>query len=428
MKLVSIETFRLGLNNLRLHKLRSLLTSLGIIFGVAAVICMLSISEGASADELRMIELLGTKNIIINSVKPPQTSQTSQGNSNLIEYGITLDDVAIIEATVPRIAHVVPLKTVAYRARHGEFQAALNVVGTTPEFFGVVNITVARGRSITGQDISGRTNVCVIGEHVRRELFPFKDPLGETILAERYPTAVPFTVVGILEQVQTAGAPRRGVEERNLNREILVPFTTALAQFGEITRRMGAGTREFIKMQYSGLYVTADELEYVMPVSKMIERALEHGHSNRDYEVKVPLARLQLAQKKKRNNQLTLGFIAGISLLVGGIGIMNIMLATVTERTREIGIRRALGARQRHIAVQFLVETVVLSTTGGVVGVILGVSGAYFITRFVDWETIVSTWSVVVSFGLSVLIGIFFGMYPALSAARLDPIEALRYE
>jgi putative ABC transport system permease protein len=428
MKLLSYETFRLGLNNLRLHKLRSLLTSLGIIFGVAAVICMLSISEGASADEMRMIELLGTKNIIINSVKPPQATEASQRNSRLIEYGITRDDVAMIQASVPRVAHVVPLKTVAYRARHGEFQAVINVVGTTPEFFDIVNVAVTRGRSITTQDISARTNICVIGEHVRRELFPFEDPIGETVLVERFPSAVPFTVVGILEEVQTAGAPRRGVEERNLNREILVPFSTALTQFSEITRRMAAGSREFIKMQYSGLYVTADELEYVLPVSRMIERVLKHGHEDRDYEVRVPLARLQLAQKKKRNNQLTLGFIAGISLLVGGIGIMNIMLATVTERTREIGIRRALGARQRHIAVQFLVETVVLSTTGGVVGVMLGIAGAFLITRIADWQTIVSVWSVAVSFGLSVLVGIFFGMYPALSAAKLDPIEALRHE
>ncbi len=428
MKLLSLETFRLGLNNLRLHKLRSLLTSLGIIFGVAAVICMLSISEGASADELRMIELLGTRNIIINSNKPPQTTQTSQGNSNMVEYGITRDDVAIIEATIPHVDHVVPLKTVAYKARHGAQQSSINVVGTTPDFFDVVNVKVARGRPITSQDMSERTNVCVIGEHVRRELFPFKDPLGETLLADRFPSAVPFTVVGILEEVQTAGAPARGVEERNLNREILVPFSTALGQFGEITRRMGAGSREFIKMQYSGLYVTVDALERVMPVSDMIARVFEHGHETLDYEVKVPLARLQLAQKKKRNNQLTLGFIASISLLVGGIGIMNIMLATVTERTREIGIRRALGARQRHIAVQFLVETVVLSTTGGVVGVLLGVLGAYLITNFADWDTIVSTWSVAISFGLSVLVGIFFGMYPALSAAKLDPIEALRHE
>lgn len=423
-----METFRLGLNSLRLHKLRSLLTSLGIIFGVAAVICMLSISEGASADEMRMIELLGTKNIIVNSVKPPQTAQTGQSNTNMSEYGITRDDVSVIENTIPHIAHIVPLKTVAYQARHGQYQAPLNVVGTTPEFFGVVNVAVGRGRSITHSDLLERANVCVIGEQVRRELFPFQDPLGEILLAERYPTGVPFTVIGVLEEVKTAGAPRRGVQERDLNREILVPFSTAMSQFGEITRRMGVGSREFIKMQYSGLYVTADDLAHVLPVSEMIKRVLEHGHRELDYEVKVPLRALELAKQKERNRKITLGFIAGISLLVGGIGIMNIMLATVTERTREIGIRRALGARQRHIAVQFLVETVVLSTVGGMFGVLLGIFGAYSITKFADWETIISIWSVAVSFGLSVVVGIFFGMYPAISAARLDPIEALRRE
>ncbi len=428
MKFLSIETFLLGLNNLRLHKLRSLLTSLGIIFGVAAVICMLSISEGASADEMRMIELLGTKNIIVNSVKPPQTAQTSQGNTNLVEYGVTRADVTRIQETVSHIAHVVPLKTVAYKASHGENQASLKVVGTTPAFFEVVNIKIARGRALTPLDIAERTNACVIGDEVRQELFRFKDPLGETLLVERYPSAVPFTVVGILEKVQTAGAPERGVEERNLNREIFLPFDTALSQFGEITMKRGAGSREMIKMQYSGLYITVDTTERVEPVSNMVKRVFAHGHDELDYEIRIPLARLKLAERKKRNNQLTLGFIAGISLLVGGIGIMNIMLATVTERTREIGIRRALGARQRHITVQFLVETVVLSTAGGVVGAMLGIIGAHTVNHFAEWETIVSGWSVVVSFGLSVLVGIFFGMYPAISAARLDPIEALRHE
>jgi len=235
-------------------------------------------------------------------------------------------------------------------------------------------------------------------------------------------------VVGILEQVQTAGAPARGVEERNLNREILVPFTTAVTRFGETTVRRGAGSRELTKVEYTGLYVTVDALDYVLPVSEMVNRVLEHNHEKLDYDVRVPLARLKLAEKKERNRKLTLGFIAGISLLVGGIGIMNIMLATVTERTREIGIRRALGARQRHITVQFLVETVVLSTAGGALGAILGIVGAHLVSSLAAWQTIVSVWSVAVSFGLSVLVGIFFGMYPALAAARLDPIEALRHE
>ena len=427
MKFLSIETFQLGLSNIRLHKLRSFLTSLGIIFGVAAVICMLSISEGASADEMRMIQLLGTKNIIVNSVKPVQ-SQATQGDTNMLAYGINREDVARIEQTVPKVTRIVPLKIVAYRVRHGENRSDVNVVGTTHDFFSAVNIHVAAGRQLTQQDVEARANVCVIGEEVRRTLFPLEDPLGETILAERHPSAVPFTVVGILESVKTAGAPARGTEERNLNREMLIPFSTALTQFGETTMRRAAGSREFIKMQYSGLYVSVDEIEHVSDVAKMVERVFEHGHEDLDYEIKVPLARLELARKKKRNNQYTLGFIAGISLLVGGIGIMNIMLASVTERTREIGIRRALGARKRHITGQFLVETVVLSTGGGLFGVVLGIAGAHIVNTVAEWETIVSAWSVLVSFTLSVLIGIFFGMYPAVSAARLDPIEALRYE
>ena len=428
MRFFSIETVRMGVMNLRLHKLRSLLTSLGIICGVAAVICMLSISEAASADEMRMIALLGTQNIIVNSVKPTDNQQVAQGASNLIEYGITREDVSIIETTVPHVSRVVPLKTVSYGARRGEHQSGLRTVGTSPAFFNIVNIRVARGRALSDQDMEERANVCVIGTQVRKELFPFMDPLGEAILVNRYPSAVPFTVVGVLEEVQTAGAPARGVSERDLNRDILIPFSAAASQFGEMTARFGAGSRELIKMQYSGLYVAVDEIKHVKAISKAIERVFAHTHEKQDYEIKVPLARLELAKRKARNKQFTLGFIAGISLLVGGIGIMNIMLATVTERTREIGIRRALGARQRHITVQFLVETVVLSTGGGVVGVVLGVCSAHLISTIAAWETIISVWSVLISFGLSVLVGIFFGMYPAVSAARLDPIEALRHE
>ncbi len=428
MRLLSIETVKLGLHNLRLHKLRSLLTSLGIIFGVAAVICMLSISEGASADEMRMIQLLGTQNIIINSVKPSDSQQTSGGMKWILEYGIKDNDVSIIRETIPHVKHVVPLKTVSYRARRNEMQMNLSVTGVAPEFFEVVNIRTARGRAITPVDMEGRAKVGVIGEHVRKELFPMDDPLNQTILVERAGTVVPITIVGVLAELKTAGAPARGVEERDLNREVLIPFTTGKQEFGDIARRVASGSREASKVEYSGLYVTVDEIENVLPVSEMIRRVFAHTHKDDDYEVKVPLASLQLAEKKKKNNQLVLGFIAGISLLVGGIGIMNIMLATVTERTREIGIRRALGARQKHIAVQFLIETVVLSTGGGIIGVFLGLMGSALISNWAGWQTIVSVWSVVVSFSLSVLVGIFFGMYPAMSASRLDPIEALRRE
>ncbi|MEE9294138.1 MAG: ABC transporter permease [Phycisphaerae bacterium] len=422
------ETLLLGLSNLRLHKLRSTLTALGIIFGVAAVICMLSISEGASADEMRLIRLLGTQNIICNSVKPAGTVQTSQETTRMLEYGLTRDDVALINNTLPHVRYVIPLKAVGYAVQRRDKKVEWQVIGTTPQFFETVNIDVSRGRVITASDMDDFKKICVIGAEVQKELFGFEDPIGESLFAVAASGMVPYQVVGVLEEVTTAGAPARGVEERNLNREVYVPYSTATTLYGDTTAKRTSGSRELSKVQLASLYVTVDEIDHVIPVSEMVKRVLEYGHEKNDYEVKVPLARLKLAQKKKANQQIMLGLIAGISLVVGGIGIMNIMLATVTERTREIGIRRALGARQRHITIQFLVETVVLSTCGGLLGVVLGCVSAHVINRFAQWETIVEPWTVIVSFTLSALVGVFFGMYPAMAAARLDPIEALRHE
>ncbi len=425
---IVLEILWLGLNNLRLHKLRSVLTALGIIFGVAAVICMLSISEGASADEMRLIQLLGTQNIICNSVKPEGTVQTSEETTRMLEFGITRADYRLIQKTVPHVKNVIPLKTVAFAIQHRDKKVEWSAIGTSPEFFETVNIDVAQGRVLTSTDMEDLKQVCVIGSEVSRELFGFEDPIGQFLFAQAASGLVPYTVVGVLAEVSTAGAPARGVEDRNLNREVYIPYSTSQMLYGDITSKRSSGSRELSKTEFSSLYVTVDDIEQVIPVSEMVKRVFEHGHEKEDYEVKVPLARLKLAEKKKANQQLMLGFIAGISLVVGGIGIMNIMLATVTERTREIGIRRALGARQGHITVQFLAETVVLSTGGGLLGVILGYGASHAINRFAEWETIVEPWTVIVSFTLSFFVGVFFGMYPAMAAARLDPIEALRHE
>ncbi|MCB9850059.1 MAG: ABC transporter permease [Phycisphaerales bacterium] len=425
----NLETLILGINNLRLHKLRALLTALGIIFGVAAVICMLSVSEGVTADELRMIQLLGTHNIILSSVKPPETSQVSQSNSALLEYGITYADRQLIEKTIPHIKTVVPLKGVAQKVQRHDRQMNAVVVGTTPAFFECVNVSAARGRLLSAQDAADAKNVCVIGKQVQDELFAYADPIGESIFVERQEGVVPYTVIGVMTAVETAGTPARGVQERNLNAEVYIPYSTAITRYGDTQVKRTSGSREFVKIELDGLYIPVDELENVLPVSQMVGRCFEHNHAKVDYDMRVPLQTLQLAERKKRNSQYLLGFIAGISLLVGGIGIMNIMLATVTERTREIGIRRALGARRIHITVQFLVETVLLSTAGGLIGVLLGYSGSTVISRIANWgDAIVQPWSVIISFGLSMLVGVFFGLWPAVQAARLDPIEALRYE
>ncbi len=429
MSLFNLETIRMGMTNLRLHKLRSLLTALGIIFGVAAVICMLSVTEGASADEMRMIRFLGTDNIIVNSVRPQNRTDATQADTFLLQYGVTRDDVNSIEKTLPHVRRIVPLRTVAYSARRAEKRFEGPVVGTTPEFFEIVRIRPALGRVLTDVDEREAKCVCVLGDEVRRDLFAYEDPIGQMILVERQEVTVAYEVVGVLEPAIVAGTPARGVEQRNLNREIYIPLTAAANRYGDILLIQRSGGREMLKYDYSNLYVNVDELDYVEPVSEMVKRVLEHHHKSVDYEIHVPLAQLKMAERKKRNSQIQLGLIAGISLLVGGIGVMNIMLATVTERTREIGIRRALGAKKRHIVAQFLIETVILSTSGGLFGVGLGYLGSKIMTHFAQWgEAIVRPEAVAISFGVSVLIGIFFGMYPAVRAAGLDPIEALRHE
>ena len=424
------ETFLLGIKNLRLHKLRSFLTALGIIFGVGAVICMLSISEGASASEMELIALLGTQNVICKSVKPDRGSDMSQETEQMLEYGLTGKDLALIRATIPNISRLVPMREVCFEVSRGSRRYSAVVVGTTGEFFRTVNVPIGTGRAIKSHDLDVRAKVCVIGDEVRKQLFAFEDPLDQTIVAHNTASGmIPYRIVGVMERVMTAGRPARGIGERDLNSDVLIPLTTADARYGDTIMRLSAGSREMTKIEYSDLYIEVDNLEHVVPVAEMVQWAFEKGHAGvKDVEVQVPLARLRLAEKEKRNRQITLGAIAGISLLVGGIGIMNIMLASVTERTREIGIRRALGAKQRHIVSQFLIETIVLTTAGGLLGIVMGWTGARIITALAEWPTIVRAWTIGVSFGLSVMIGIFFGMYPAIAAAKLDPIEALRHE
>jgi len=423
--LLSGELFALGLSDLRAHKLRSLLTALGVIFGVAAVICMLSIGEAASAEQLEQIRLLGSDNIILRSTEPPKSQQVGQAEEAIKEYGLTRDDISRLRK-LPYVQDVVLMRDVADTVVHGARQFDGHVLGTTENFFQVVHLRVARGRAMSALDSEQHAKVCVIGAAVARELFPEDDPLGKTLtIQSRSAGSVPYTVVGILANVLTAGNPAKGLASRDINRDVYLPLATADLRYGDVKVTYSGASRELKNVQFTDVYVHVAEQEHVLAVSRMVDRAVQHRRDEQDFNMIVPLELLQQAEQVKRNSQIVLGSIASISLLVGGIGIMNIMLASVTERTREIGIRRALGAKRYHITAQFLIQTLLLSVSGGLIGIVLGIGLARLVTVLVDWQTIIPVWGVVLSFAVSALVGVVFGLYPARAAARLDPIDAL---
>ncbi len=423
--LLSRELFGLGLRDLRAHKLRSLLTALGVIFGVAAVICMLSIGEGASAEQLQQIQLLGSQNIILRSVEPPKSQEVSQGQEAIKKYGLTEDDVDRLSG-LPHVAEIVQMRDVANNLVHGSRQFDGAVLGITDNFFDVVNVQVSRGRPLVSADEERRSKVCVIGHEVARTLFPNDEPLNRTLTVRSYSSgSIPYTIVGILGEVLTAGNPAKGLAARNINRDVYIPLSSADLRYGSIKVTRSGLNREAKEVQYSDIYVHVEPQEKVLPVSRLVSRVLDYQRKDQDFTVTVPLELLQQAEQAKRTWQIVLGSIAGISLLVGGIGIMNIMLASVTERTREIGIRRALGAKRYHITAQFLIQTLILSILGGVIGIALGIGLARIVTWYAEWQTIIPVWGVILSFGVSALVGIVFGLYPARAAAYLDPIEAL---
>jgi putative ABC transport system permease protein len=426
--LLSRELIGLGLSSLRAHKLRSLLTALGVIFGVGAVICMLSIGEGASAQDLANIRLLGSQNIILRSVEPPASQQAREQSTTVKEYGLKQRDIDRLRQ-LPHVRDIVLLRDVADTVTVGSYKFTGTVLGATNNYFSVINVRVARGRSLSDVDERTAAKVCVVGADVARVLFPAEDALGKTITVSARSTGlIPYTIVGILENVVTAGNPARGLAARNINHDLYVPFATADARYGKLKVKWSRGTRDMRRVEFSDVYVAVDDQDHVLPVSKTIQRMLDFERKEVDYAMIVPLELLQQAQRSKRLWQTVLGSVAGISLLVGGIGIMNIMLASVTERTREIGIRRALGARQAHITAQFLIETLILSISGGVMGILAGISFAWLVTYYAGFQTIVAWWGVALSFVVSAIVGVSFGLYPARAAARLDPIEALRHE
>ncbi|MCL1909699.1 MAG: ABC transporter permease [Kiritimatiellaeota bacterium] len=411
---------KLGVKNLLLHKLRSLLTMLGLVFGVGSVIAMLAIGEGASEEALEQIRKLGSRNIIITAKVPEEEGRNAQNNVRMSIYGLLNEDYRRL-AIIPTVVAAVPVKMFQKEASLGRRSQDLRVVGTTDKWFELVEREVVAGRVLTDKDIEDRTSAVVLSEHGARKLLATESAIGAVLRLG----GQTYEVVGIVKSELSENASMQTPDQPT---DAYIPISTAREHFGDIfsQRRNGANVREQVELHRIIVKVVDDKS--VVATSEAIERVLAMFHKKQDYTISVPLALLRQAEATKRTFAIVLGSIAGISLLVGGIGIMNIMLATVTERTREIGIRRAIGARASQIVSQFLIETMVLSITGGLIGILVGVFIPWLVTYLADMPTIVTPVSIFLSLGISVSVGIVFGIYPAIRASRLDPIIALRHE
>jgi putative ABC transport system permease protein len=433
-----IETFILGLKNLRLHKLRSLLTALGIIFGVAAVIIMVAIGEGTKQAALEQLKQLGATNILVRSVEPPESNEAASRQQRVLNYGLLRSDFTRL-SQLPNIKNVVRVRDTRAKVIRKSIQApTANAIGTEPSLFSMINLRPERGNLFTATQYDRADAVCVLGATVTKQLFPYQDPIGETVTvgSAPYSAQIVLTVIGVLEPTGLrAGSEGASMVKLDPDQGVYFPYTLAKSVFGDSIIRRQGGSFESKKIELTEIWLQAESTEAVERMASIAQNLIKVGHGEKvDYEVKAPIQILRNAERLNRMFNFIMVGIASFSLVVGGIGIMNIMLATVTERTKEIGIRRALGAKRRHITLQFLVETTVISLSGGLIGILLGTGFAKVLPWVVyklsnqSYPTAISDLSVLVSFIVSGMIGIGFGLYPAVMAARMNPIEALRHE
>jgi putative ABC transport system permease protein len=399
-----------------------MLTVLGLVFGVASVIIMLSIAQGASAEAQRQIESLGVLNIIVLSQKP-LLEEKREDSSWFVEYGLTYSDLRRIQTTVKTIRYLSPQREFIQKVRRLERTMDVPFIGVKANFDQLNSLDVGAGRFLELNDTKTQQNVCVIGADVQTELFRNKSAVGQTIRVGEFQQ---FRVVGVTRWRTPSAGVGSSLSSQDFNKHVYIPLTTDRARFGQYLVRRQQGQVIAEKLALSQITVQVENKDVVTSTARALESLLAAVHPKKDFSVVVPLDLLEQSKRTQKIFSYVLGSVAAISLLVGGIGIMNIMLATVSERQQEIGIRRALGATRKDIVLQFLIETLVLSLIGAFIGVTLGIVVPTWVSHFSDVPTQTTLWGPMIATIVAIGTGVGFGLYPALAAARMDPIEALR--